>query len=126
MDLHNVQSDALRDFSSVKIEEDCKGLRGHHENELFYGCSFRDLRGLTLKDCDLNQSRFETDRLAEARGFTLTIDCHSFNGVEYSPLLFDLLLYLMTTTKGNDDKRRHIFELLGPKAEAFARLLGAD
>jgi hypothetical protein len=126
MQLHTVQSDKLRDFSSVRIEEDCKGLEGHHENELFYGCSFKDLRGLTLKDCDLNQSKFETDRLAEAKGFTLTLDCHSFRGVQYSPLLFDLMLYLLSNTEGNDEKRQKLRELLGDRAEAFDRLLGTD
>jgi hypothetical protein len=114
----------LRQFDQTHIGEDCTNLTGMHENGLFYECTFCTLNGLTLKDCDLNQSTFLTDRISDALGFTLTLGCHSFSGVEYSPLLFDLLLTLMTMSKGNDDKREKLIEIVGrPRYEALMRAL---
>jgi hypothetical protein len=116
--------DSLRKFKDVKIGEDCSNLSGHHENELLHGCQFRKLNGLTLKDCVLDRSRFNTESVADALGFTLTLDCHSFRDVEYSPLLFDLLLVMMITTKGNEEKRIKLIEVVGKKRyEALLRVL---
>jgi len=58
-------------------------------------------------------SRFLTDRIEDALGLTLTLDCHSFEDVECSPLIFDLLLLLLAKTKGNTDKRRKLIEFVG-------------
>lgn len=102
-------------FSASHIDQDLTGVRlGHHENELFHNCTFKDVRGAVLKDCNLQHSRFVTDRIEDALGLTFTVgDCNTFENVEYSPLLFDLLLVMMCKTKGNDVKRRKIIELIG-------------
>jgi hypothetical protein len=114
----------LRDFNKTVIGQDCKDLTGHHENELFFECEFKNLTGLTLKDCVLDRSRFTTDSIREALDFTMTLSCHSFNGVEYSPLLFDLLLTLITMTKGNEEKRAKLIDVVGKnRYETIRRVL---
>lgn len=114
----------LREFDKVHIGEDCSLLSGCHENSLFFDCTFTNLNGLTLKDCDLNHSRFTTETIRDALGFTLTLGCHSFKGVEFSPLLFDLMLCLLTMSKGNDGKRRQLIDVIGAKRyEALMRVL---
>ncbi|CAK0752179.1 hypothetical protein CCP3SC15_1830002 [Gammaproteobacteria bacterium] len=115
--------ETLREFSEIHIEQGEPVHPKEYENALFFDSVFDDLRGLTLKDCDLNRSRFVTADVEKALGFTLTLNCHSFGGVEYSPLLFDLLLYLLTITKGNDAKRHELKKLLGPRWAALNRLL---
>jgi len=114
----------LHKFDEVHVEENCENLSGFHENGLFFGCTFKDLRGLTLKDCDLNHAKFLTDDVREALGFTLTISCLSFNNAEYSPLLFDLLCLLMYKTKGNDEKREKLLDIVGrDRAEKLLHIL---
>lgn len=115
----------MREFSDKHIDEDCRGMSGTHENELFFNCVFDRLQNLSLINCDLNQSKFKTSSIKDAMGFAMTLDCFSFRGVEYSPILFDLLLLLMTLTTGNDEKRRQIVEILGKdRYESMKRLLG--
>jgi hypothetical protein len=115
----------LRKFSEIHIDEDCSAMSGPHENGLFFNCRFNKLNGLTLTDCDLNGSRFETNTVRDALGFTLTLGCHSFSGVEYSPLLFDLLIVLMTMSKGNDEKRQKLIDVIGVDRHAvLMKILG--
>ncbi len=118
-------SQSLRQFSEIHIDEDRSQLHSVQlENALLHGCTFKDLRGVVLKDCVLNRSKFTTESVREALGFTLTLDCHSFNNVEFSPLLFDLLLYLLTTSTGNDEKREQLAGLLGKeRVGAFKKVL---
>ncbi len=116
----------LRQFSGTHISEDCHELTGDHENELFYGCTFHRLKGLTLKDCDLSNSRFTTKSVRDALGLTLSLNCHSFYGVEFSEELFDMMLGLLIMSKGNDDKRSALIEIVGEKKyQALSRLLKA-
>lgn len=115
---------ALRHFNKTTIGQDCSELTGAHENELFYGCEFDKLNGLTLKHCVLNGSALATTSVKNALGFTVTLDCFSFDGVELSPLLFDLYLSLLLMTKGNEDKKELLIEVIGRKrAESLQRLL---
>ncbi len=118
-------AESLREFNQVHIDEDCRGLSGTHTNELFFNCVFDKLSGLNLVDCDLNESKFKTSSIQDALGFSMTLDCFSFKGVEYSPLLFDLLVVLMSLTHGNDEKRRKLVDVIGPeKMQAMKRVLG--
>src|SRR5512146_2016906 len=89
---------ALRNFAALHIDEDCTSIKGTHDNELFFNCIFEQLNGLTLRNCDLKQSKFITNSIRDALGFTLTLDCHSADNVEYSPLLFKLFLVLLYKT----------------------------
>lgn len=116
----------LHTFKEEHIREDCRELTGHHDNGLFFGCEFEKLTGLTLKDCDLNRSKFLTEKVRDALGFTLTLSCLSFRHVEYSDLLFDLFLTLLTLSKGNDAKREALLDVIGrDRAAAIQRVLGA-
>ena len=87
----------LHQYAATHIDQDFTELPlGHHENELFYNCTFKNVRNAVLKDCNLRHSKFVTATVEEALGFTFTVgECGTFEDVEYSPLLFDLLLVLM-------------------------------
>lgn len=103
----------VRTFTKTQIDADCQDLHGKHENELFFNCTFKKLNGLTLKDCVLTQSKFLTDDIEDALGFTMTLDCMSFKDVEFSELLFDLFLTLAIMSKGNTAKRQKLVEIVG-------------
>src|SRR4051812_14025925 len=110
----NSTTDTERAFNKVHIDEDVSDLTGLHENEVFHNCTFRNLRGLTLKDCVLARSKFLTDKLEDAMGLTFTVgDCGTFRDVEYSEYLFDLFLVMMIQTAGNTSKRRRLIEVVG-------------
>jgi len=110
-----MKNDVLKSFKKQYISEELQEITGIHENELFFDCTFHKLSGLTLKNCDLNQSRFTTKRVRDALGLTLTLDCHSFSGVEFSPELFDMMLALLTLSKGNDSKKEKLVDIIGQK-----------
>lgn len=97
----------------VHIDEDCRHLKGHHKGDVFANCTFENLNGLTLEKCDLSRSKFATDSLRDALDFTVTLNCLSFNKVEMSPLLFDLMLCMLMKTAGNDQKRQQLVSVVG-------------
>ena len=116
--------DRLHTFAEEHIDADCARLTGLHDNGLFFNCKFNKLNGLVLKDCDLNRSKFVTDSLQDALGFTLTLGCKSFRNVEYSEKLIDLMLCLLIMTKGNDAKREKLLDVIGrDKAALLLRTL---
>lgn len=71
------------------------------------------MRDVTLRNCTLAQSTFLTDKIEDALGFTVTLDCMTFDDLELSPLMFDLLMVLLIKTKGNTEKRRRLIDVLG-------------
>ncbi len=104
----------LRNFSAIHIDEDQSTLTGDHENALFFNCTFDKLTGLTLKNCVLDRSKFVTTDPKNMLGFTLTLNCHSFENVELSPEVFDTLLLLICKSAGNLEKRLKIInEVVG-------------
>lgn len=108
------QPTKVRHFAAKAIDQDLSGAPlGHRENELFFNCTFKDLRNTTFKNCDLNHSKFTSDRAEELLGLTVTLNCHSFENVELSPFVFDLMLTLLLKTKGNVEKRRKLIEVIG-------------
>lgn len=106
-------SPKLTEFSETHIDENCEDLAGTKDRALFFNCTFKRVRDLTLTHCDLNQSKFTTDRLDDMLGFTVTLDCNTFSNVELSPLMFDSLLALLIKSKGNTDKRRQLIDVIG-------------
>lgn len=113
-----------RQFSKIHIDEDCNGISGCHDNALFFNCKFGNIKGLTLKNCDLNQSTFDVKTFKDALGVTITLDCFSFNGVKLSPELFEMYLLLLCMTEGNDEKREAVKSIIGKeKAEKMLKLL---
>lgn len=109
-------SNVLRDFADYHIDKDysAQHFAGFHENELFFNCTFKDIHGVTLKDCDLNRSHLMAERPEEVLGVTITLgDCNTFDNVEFSPFLFDVYLIMLLKTKGNDAKRKALIDLIG-------------
>lgn len=99
-------------------------MTGHRENELFFNCQFDKVNDLVLKDCDLNQSRFTTSSVKDVLGLTMTLNCHSFQNVEFSELLFDLFMILAYKSKGNDEKREKLLDVIGRgRAAALLKVL---
>jgi hypothetical protein len=111
----------LRNFTEEHIGEDCSSVTGRHTNALYFECEFKKLNGLTLEQCDLNRSKFTPATLRDALNFTVTLNCFSFKNVELNDIAFDSILMLLTLTKGNDDKRRTLAEVIG--LERYTQLL---
>jgi len=103
----------LRHFTEQHIDEDLTKTATSYENALLFNCKFKDLRGKSFINCDLNQSQFLTDTVADLLGFSITLDCHSFENVELSELIFNLILLLLYKTKGNDKKRKMLLAIVG-------------
>lgn len=103
---------------AVHIDQDCSDLSGRQVDHVFFNCTFRRLDGLTLERCDLNHSKFVTDTVEDALNFTITLGCLSFRNVEFSPLLFDLMLCLLIKSSGNTEKRRQLIEVMGRQRTA--------
>lgn len=101
-------------FAVTHIDEDLTNTPlSYHENELFFNCQLKNLRGVTLKNCKMQHSSVKSDTLEELLGLTVTLDCGTFANVEISELMFDLMLMLLIKTKGNTAKRRKLIDLLG-------------
>jgi hypothetical protein len=105
--------ETLKKWSEIHIDEDCRNMTGSRKDGLFFKCVFNKLNGLTLKNCDLNGSKFVTSSIRDALGFTVTLNCLSFRGVTLSELVFDLILSLLCMTTGNDDKRSKLIAVIG-------------
>jgi len=116
LDIHNnlwYAADMLRKFSETHIDKDLTETATDFENALLFNCKFRDLRGKSFINCDLNHSEFLTDRVEDLLNFSLTLNCHSFRNVVLSETIFDLLLLLLFITKGNDSKRKKLLSVVG-------------
>lgn len=108
----------------VFVDQNCEDFTGNYEGAVFNHCSFKNLNGLSLVKCDLSGSKFITDEIKDALDFTVTLNCLSFQDVEYSETLFDLLLCLMIKSKGNAEKRKQLIGILGEdKLKALLRVL---
>lgn len=108
---------------NVHIDQFYKDLSGEHVDELFYNCVFDRVTDVTLRNCVLNKSTFITSKIEDALRFTITLDCFSFDNVELSPLIFDLLLCLLIKGKGNTEKRRKLIDVIG--RERFSEIYKA-
>ena len=102
--------DSLHKFDGLHFDEDCTQLKGHFENHLFSRCKFRDLSGLTLKNCVLRESMFEPQTLREAMGFTVSMECGTFYKAKPNRLMLEMLLMLVLQTEGNEELRQNIVD----------------
>lgn len=103
----------LHQFSEEYIDKDLTTLREFYDNVLFFGCHFRKLSGVTMRDCELNRSKIEPDTIRDLQNFTVTLSCKSFNNVVLNELAFDTLLLLLSKTAGNAEKRKKLLEIVG-------------
>lgn len=98
-----------------------EGMR--FSRELFANCRLQRMRGAIFEHCSLQFSRMEPEHLDDILGVTITLDCFSFEDVQYNALALDSILYLLTLTRGNDEKRELLRRAITPeKLEAFNRL----
>src|SRR5258706_10758061 len=103
----------LHKFSEEYIDADMTVCKKEFDNALLYHCRFKDLRNVTIKNCDMNQSEILSDRIEDLVGFCATFSCKHFNNVKLSELVFDIFLMLLVQTKGNDLKRLKLLEIVG-------------
>lgn len=98
------------------IDENLEELEpGVYEDTVFFNCVFRNLRGVTFRNCIMNQSKVITENIREVQGLTVTLDCRTFENVELSETVFDLMLLMLVKGKGNTEKRKKLIEVLGGK-----------
>ena len=72
---------------------------------LFFNCEFRRLRGATFEHCSLKRSKINPEKVEDLLSLTITLDCFAWNDVELNELAFDVLVYMLSRTRGNDDRR---------------------
>jgi len=90
--------------------EEFKEVPPAADGDVFYSCTFHKLNGAELKNCTLMHSKLVMTKPEDIIGLTMTLDCNSFNQVELSPEVFDLMLLLLCRSKGNNTKRLKIIE----------------
>jgi hypothetical protein len=105
-------------------DEDLSEIRGRRfSRTLFATCRFEDMRGAHFEHCCFIYSKIQPRSLSDILGVTLTLDCFTFDTLEFNELGLDAILYLLTMTKGNDEKREIIKRLISPdNATDFAKL----
>jgi hypothetical protein len=94
---------------------------------LFFGCKFTRLRGTTLEHCSLQGSTIAPSKLEDLLGVTITLDCFSWKYVTLNSLAFDAMLFLLSITRGNDEKREILKRMIseenrGHLEESFEHL----
>jgi hypothetical protein len=82
---------------------------------LLYGCKLENLRGTLLAHCCLAESQIAPRTIEDMVGFTVTLDCFSWKDVQLNELALDLMLYLLTLGKGNDEKRAMLKRMIRPE-----------
>lgn len=83
--------------------------------ELFYACQFQKLTGVVFERCCLVGSSWKPRHAEDLLGITVTMDCFTFDGLEMNELAFDAFLYMLTMTRGNDQKREMVRRLIDPR-----------
>jgi hypothetical protein len=102
------QRTSLREFAAVHIDQTFKTLAGTFENELFYNCTFHDVRNARFINCDLNKSRFVSDNPEDFMGLVVSLDCFTFSDIELSETAIMCLLAMILKTNGNTALRKKI------------------
>jgi hypothetical protein len=92
----------------VHIDETFETITGTFENALFFNCTFHDVRNAQFINCDLNQSRFVSDKPEDFMGLVVSLDCFSFSNIELSETAILCLLAMILKTKGNTALRKTI------------------
>lgn len=96
---------------------DVSGRRFVREN--FWECNIKCMRNTVFEHCSLAFTKLEPKRLSDLLGLTMTLDCFSFQDCELNELAFDTLIYLISTTKGNDEKRAVLKSLVTPTHQRY-------
>lgn len=83
--------------------------------ENFFECTITCMRNTVFEHCSLAFTKLEPKRISDLLGLTMTLDCFTFQDLEMNELAFEILLYLISTSKGNDEKREAIRSLISAK-----------
>ena len=78
------------------------------DGDKYYDCTFHKLNGVMLKNATLRGSKFAMTKPEDIIGLTITMDCFTFDSLELSEEVFDMMLLLICKTKGNTAKRLRI------------------
>src|SRR5574343_302204 len=115
-----------RQFSEINISADCLNFSDvYKENGLFFDCIFEDLNNASLVRCDLNKSKIKPRTLKDILNVTVTLNCHTFKGVELNELCFDSILTLLCLTEGNELKKQKLISIIGEKKfAAYKKIIG--
>lgn len=113
-------------FSEVHVGERLPDVRGRKFNDaVFRDCTFTKTAGAMFRNCVMDSSKIDAKDIREVIGTTLTLDCFFFENFEFSPEVFDSILYLLTTGKGNDEKRAALRGLVdAQRLKLFERIFG--
>jgi hypothetical protein len=95
--------------------------------ELFYRCTFRNVRGALFDRCAAIKCVLAPRTIQDLLSVTATLDCLALDGLELNELAFDAALYMLARTDGNYEKRKQVRQLIEPERmrrfeELFARL----
>ena len=88
------------------------------QRELFANCRARSVKGATFEHCGFIECGFHPEHIIDTLGVTVTLDCFTFDGLYLNELAMDAMLYLLTLTKGNDEKRAALHRLIAPARAA--------
>lgn len=61
-------------------------------------------------------TKFEPKSLSDMLGVTLTLDCFTFDGFHWNELAMDAMLYLLSMTAGNDERRAILRRMVRPES----------
>lgn len=103
----------MKNFDARYVDIENLQLYGRYENTLIFNCSIHNLENVQLLNCDLNYSKLLIDNIINLRNFSCTMNCGTFENVELSPLIFDLILMLLIKSRGNEQRRKRLFRMLG-------------
>lgn len=101
-------NNSLRQFSSKHIDKTFETITGTFENALFFNCTFHNVRNARFINCDLNQSRFVSERPEDFMGLVVSLDCFTFGNIELSETAILCLLAMILKTRGNTTLRKTI------------------
>ena len=96
--------------------EEFGDVRGQvFNNQLLHRCHITGMSNATFKKCNLRNSHIDIKSLTDILGVTMTLDCFTFNELRLSPEVLDALIFLLTTTAENDEKRAALRSMIDPK-----------
>lgn len=96
-----------------------RSVRGRRfQRELFVNCTMQDVSNAVFEHCAMVGSKLDPQSLKEMIGFTATLDCLMFEGLECNELAMDAVLNLVSMTKGNDERRTVLRGLIRPESRA--------
>lgn len=97
------------------------------QRELFANCKLENVRGAIFEHCAMADSSLEPKSLADLLGVTMTLDCLMFESWKWNEMAMDAMLFLLSITQGNDERRTLLRRMVRPESlvefeKLFSRL----